>query len=104
MTAAATNAAAAALGAIPLRPSSSSQLIALVSSPRRLQAIRAAADGAAARAALVGGFGLSEAQADGVLALTLRRLTGLEAGKLVEERGTLEATVAELQVCLGVLH
>lgn len=37
-----------------------------------VQAIRAAADGPAAKASLVSGFGLSEAQAEGVLAMTLR--------------------------------
>lgn len=63
-----------------------------------LQAIRAADDGPAARASLVSGFGLSEAQAEGVLGLTLRRLTGLEAGKLREEAAELQASVAQLQV------
>lgn len=43
-----------------------------------LQAIRAAADGPAAKAALVSRFALSEAQAEGVLAMTLR--SGLPAG------------------------
>lgn len=37
-----------------------------------MQAIRAAADGPAAKAALMSSFGLSEAQAEGVLAMTLR--------------------------------
>lgn len=37
-----------------------------------VQAIRAAADGPAAKVSLVSGFGLSEAQAEGVLAMTLR--------------------------------
>lgn len=63
-----------------------------------LQAIRAASDGPAAKAALVSGFGLSESQADGVLAMTLRRLTGLEAGKLREEQQQLTATIADLRV------
>jgi DNA gyrase/topoisomerase IV subunit A len=40
-----------------------------------LQAIRAAADGPAAKAALVSHFGLSETQAEGVLAMTLRYAT-----------------------------
>ncbi|KAI8463558.1 MAG: DNA gyrase, A subunit [Monoraphidium minutum] len=67
-----------------------------------VKAIRAAPDGAAAKAALCGpGFGLSEAQAEGVLGLTLRRLTGLEAGRLAEEKGQLIATVKQLEGLLG---
>jgi hypothetical protein len=63
------------------------------------QVIRSAADGPAARAALMSKpFNLSEAQAEGVLGLTLRRLTGLEVGKLREEEGQLKATIAGLQV------
>jgi hypothetical protein len=42
-------------------------------------------------------FHLSEAQAEGVLGLTLRRLTGLEVGKLREEEAQLKATIAGLQ-------
>ncbi|KAF8061304.1 gyrA [Scenedesmus sp. PABB004] len=72
-------------------------LAALAQLDAVVQAIRAAADGPAAKAALVGGFGLSEAQAEGVLAMTLRRLTGLEAGRLRDEAGQLEATIADLQ-------
>jgi len=64
-------------------------------------AIRGATDGAAARAALVAGFGLSEAQADGVLALPLRRLTGLEAGKLGSEAEALAAESSGLAALLG---
>ena len=56
-----------------------------------VQAVRAASDAAAAKAALAEGFGMTEAQAEGVLSLTLRRLTGLEAQKLGEERGSLVA-------------
>lgn len=76
-------------------------LLALDSLDQVVQAIRAAADGPAAKAALVSGFGLSEPQAEGVLAMTLRRLTGLEAGKLRDEQQQLTATISDLQV--GVL-
>jgi hypothetical protein len=45
-------------------------------------------------------FGLTDTQAEGVLSMTLRRLTGLEASKLKEEQGMLLATIADLQVRL----
>jgi DNA gyrase subunit A len=55
-------------------------------------AVRAAPDGAGAAAALQAPpFGLSREQAEGVLGMTLRRLTSLEAGKLREEQGQLSA-------------
>ena len=46
-------------------------------------------------------FGLSEPQAEGVLGLTLRRLTGLEVGKLKEEEAVLRTTISGLEVRLG---
>ncbi|KAG2423189.1 hypothetical protein HXX76_010957 [Chlamydomonas incerta] len=58
--------------------------------------IRAAPDAAAAREALVSRHGLSEAQAEAVLGLTLRRLTSLEAAKLDAERLQLNETAAAL--------
>lgn len=56
------------------------------------QAIRSAPDAASASAALQSPpFDLSKQQAEGVLGLTLRRLTSLEAAKLQEEQATLQA-------------
>ena len=43
-------------------------------------------------------FALSEPQAEGVLSLTLRRLTGLEAARLRDEAAALAATIADLEV------
>lgn len=61
-------------------------------SPPSLQTIRSAPDAAAASAALQSApFELSKEQAEGVLGLTLRRLTSLEAAKLQEEQATLRA-------------
>eukprot|EP00775_Hariotina_reticulata_P008929 gene8929-9106_t len=76
-------------------------LIALQQLDQVVQAIRGASDGPAAKVVLVSGFGLSDTQAEGVLAMTLRRLTGLEANKLKEEQDTLLATIADLQDLLA---
>ena len=53
--------------------------------------IRSAADAAEAGETLQSGFGLSKEQAEGVLGLTLRRLTSLEVGKLRDEQKTLQS-------------
>ena len=45
--------------------------------------------------ALMEKFGFSEEQTAAILAMTLRRLTGLEEGKLEEERAELEANIAK---------
>ncbi len=64
----------------------------LPSRPFPHQAIRSAPDAASASAALQSPpFDLSKEQAEGVLGLTLRRLTSLEAAKLQEEQATLRA-------------
>ncbi|GLI71075.1 hypothetical protein VaNZ11_015993 [Volvox africanus] len=63
--------------------------------------VRVAADGAAARRALVSRHDLSEDQAEAILGLTLRRLTGLEAAKLEQERVELQQTITRLQNILA---
>jgi DNA gyrase subunit A len=65
-------------------------------------AVRAAADGPAARSELCSArFGLTPEQADAVLALTLRRLTALEAGKLQEEAAQLAELARQLEALLA---
>ncbi len=44
---------------------------------------------------------LTHTQADGVLSLTLRRLTGMERGALEEEAATLTAQIRSLEELLG---
>ena len=57
-----------------------------------VHAIRQASDAAAAGAALQAEpFGLSREQSEGVLGMTLRRLTSLESNKLQEEQAQLQA-------------
>lgn len=50
--------------------------------------------------ALMEKFGFSEEQTAAILAMTLRRLTGLESGKLEEERKVLEANIAKYHYIL----
>jgi DNA gyrase subunit A len=76
-------------------------LIALRDIDAVVAAIRASADGAAAAAALRDAVGLSEEQTAAVLAMPLRRLTGLESGKLEEEAAELRATLADLKDLLA---
>jgi DNA gyrase subunit A len=63
--------------------------------------IRGAADAAGASAALRAAIGLTDTQAAAVLAMPLRRLTGLEVGKLTDESTTLAATLADLSDLLA---
>ncbi len=57
--------------------------------------IRAASTPEDASKTLMDKYGFSEPQTQAILAMTLRRLTGLEEGKLEEERKELEANIAE---------
>ena len=50
--------------------------------------------------ALMSNFGFSEEQTAAILAMTLRRLTGLEEGKLEDERKELEANIAKYNYIL----
>ncbi|KDD76968.1 subunit A of DNA gyrase/topoisomerase IV [Helicosporidium sp. ATCC 50920] len=68
---------------------------------RAVQAVRAARDGAEAVSSLRRGWDLSEAQAEGVLALTLRRLTSLERERLEAEAAGLAERLAELRALLS---
>ena len=57
--------------------------------------IRAANTPEEASKTLMDKYGFTEPQTQAILAMTLRRLTGLEEGKLEEERKELEANIAE---------
>ncbi|AFY77128.1 MAG: DNA topoisomerase (ATP-hydrolyzing) subunit A [Hydrococcus sp. C42_A2020_068] len=76
-------------------------LIALSNLDAVIQLIRGAADTATAKTQLVGRFGLSEAQADAILQMQLRRLTALEAEKIQAEHEELQAKIADLQDILA---
>lgn len=63
--------------------------------------IRSSEDGKSALGGLQEKFKLSEKQAEAVLSMQLRRLTGLEQGRLAEEASELEASIADLKDVLG---
>ena len=64
-------------------------------------AIRKAHDGKAAKEALQSGWQLSGQQADAVLNMALRRLTGLAIGELSTEDKQLKKDIKALQTLLG---
>ncbi len=66
-----------------------------------IKLIRASSDGPEARAALIGRFDFSEAQAQAILDMRLQRLTGLERNKLEEEHKELMATIEYLRGLLS---
>ncbi|MBZ0253401.1 MAG: DNA gyrase subunit A, partial [Candidatus Methylomirabilis sp.] len=63
--------------------------------------IRAAADPEAAKAGLMGGYGLTDVQAQAILDLRLQRLTALERDKIVQELEELRREMARLREILA---
>jgi DNA gyrase subunit A len=76
-------------------------LIALDNLDAVIALIRRAADTPTAKQELMETYGLSETQADAILQMQLRRLTALEAGKILQEHEDLLATIADLQDILA---
>ncbi len=76
-------------------------LIALGNLDAVINLIRHAADAATAKQELVDTLGLSEAQADAILQMQLRRLTALEAEKIQREHDDLQTQIADLQDILA---
>ncbi len=75
--------------------------IALDNLDEVIATIRAAADVDAARSALMSRFGLSEAQANAILEMQLRRLAALERKKIEDEYESIIRLIAELEDLLG---
>jgi DNA gyrase subunit A len=69
-----------------------------------IEILRNAPDGGTARGVLQEQLEFSETQADSILAMPLRRLTGLERQKLKTEYEELQAQIARLQLLLGDRH
>ncbi|MEB3830808.1 DNA gyrase/topoisomerase IV subunit A [Phormidium sp. CCY1219] len=76
-------------------------LVALNELDTLIEILRNSADGSSAKQTLQGELDFSEAQADAILAMPMRRITGLEREKLQEERGNLTKRREELQRLLG---
>lgn len=76
-------------------------LIALANLDAIIQLIRNAAEPSIARQELIARFGLSEAQADAILQMQLRRLTALEAEKIRQEHEELQRKIADLKDILA---
>ncbi|MCW6038495.1 DNA topoisomerase 4 subunit A, partial [Spirulina subsalsa FACHB-351] len=66
--------------------------------------LRHAPDGTTAKGELQVRLGISETQADSILAMPLRRLTGLERQKLEREYEELQQRIGELERLLGDRH
>ncbi len=76
-------------------------LIALNNLDSIIELIRNAADAPTAKSGLMEVYGLSEAQADAILQMQLRRLTALEAEKIHAEHDELQSRIADLQDILA---
>ncbi len=76
-------------------------LIALANLEDVIQRIRAATDTALARQELMQTYELSEAQADAILQMQLRRLTALEAEKIEREHTELQRQIADFRDILA---
>ncbi|MBD2773447.1 DNA topoisomerase (ATP-hydrolyzing) subunit A [Iningainema tapete] len=76
-------------------------LIALANLDAIISLIRNAPDAPTAKGELITTHGLSEAQADAILQMQLRRLTALEADKIRSEHEELQTLIADLQDILA---
>ncbi|MEO0377391.1 MAG: DNA gyrase subunit A, partial [Cyanobacteria bacterium P01_A01_bin.17] len=69
-----------------------------------IEILRQAADGTTAKYELQNQLDLSDRQADAILAMPMRRLTGLEQQKLKEEFDELTRQIQDLEILLGSRH
>ncbi len=76
-------------------------LIALDNIDEVIRIIRASANVQAAKTELMARFGLSDAQAQAIVDMRLRALTGLERSKIEEEYKALRATIERLRAILA---
>ncbi|SEK75900.1 DNA gyrase subunit A [Pseudobutyrivibrio ruminis] len=76
-------------------------LIALDNIDEVIQIIRSSADVATAKATLMERFGLSDAQAQAIVDMRLRALTGLERDKIQQEYNELQVLIGKLKAILS---
>ncbi len=76
-------------------------LVAIANLDAIIQTIRKSADADEARSRLVDGYGLTEAQAQAILDMQLRRLAALERQKIEDEYHSLLERIAELEDLLA---
>ncbi len=76
-------------------------LIALDNIDEVIQIIRSSADVATAKATLMERFGLSDAQAQAIVDMRLRALTGLERDKIQQEYNDLQILIGKLKAILA---
>ena len=76
-------------------------LMVLTDLDRLIELLRNARDGSTAKAQLQVHFDLNERQADAILAMPLRRITGIEQDKLREEQAELAEEISRLENLLG---
>ncbi|ACK65421.1 DNA topoisomerase (ATP-hydrolyzing) [Rippkaea orientalis PCC 8801] len=79
-------------------------LIALNNLDAIIDILRNAADGTTAKMRFQAELGISDAQANAILAMPMRRLTGLERQKLQSEHSELQTRIEELQTLLSDRH
>ncbi len=79
-------------------------LLALNNLDAVIEILRNAADGTTAKQQFQGELGFSESQSDAILAMPMRRLTGLERQKLEQEFAELTTEIAKLNKLLGDRH
>jgi len=79
-------------------------LIALENIDTIVDILRNSADGTTAKVGLIEALSISEFQADSILGMPMRRITGLEKQKLETEQAELTQRIAQLETLLGDRH
>ncbi len=79
-------------------------LLALDNLDQLIDILRNAPDGATAKIRMTEELGVSETQADSILGMPMRRITGLEQEKLLAEQAELQQRIDNLETLLGDRH